>query len=53
VTLILFRVDATNNVHQLDFNKRILDLRSFTEADCDTDQYPVVTKVRESLPVSK
>jgi hypothetical protein len=26
VTLILFRVDATNNVHQLDFNKRILIL---------------------------
>jgi hypothetical protein len=24
VTLILFRVDATSNVHQLDFNKRIL-----------------------------
>ena len=22
--LILFRVDATSNVHQLDFNKRIL-----------------------------
>jgi hypothetical protein len=26
VTLILFRVDATSNVHQLDFNKRILTL---------------------------
>jgi hypothetical protein len=24
VTLILFRVDATSNVHQLDFNKIIL-----------------------------
>jgi len=31
----------------------ILDVRSFTEADCDTDRYPVVTKVRESLAVSK
>jgi hypothetical protein len=27
VTLILFRVDATSNVHQLDFNKRILILK--------------------------
>ena len=26
MTLILFRVDATSNVHQLDFNKRILIL---------------------------
>jgi hypothetical protein len=25
--LILFRVDATSNVHQLDFNKRILILK--------------------------
>jgi hypothetical protein len=24
VTLILFRVDATSDVHQMDFNKRIL-----------------------------
>jgi hypothetical protein len=27
VTLILSRVDATSNVHQLDFNKRILILK--------------------------
>jgi hypothetical protein len=27
VTLILFRVDVTSNVHQLDFNKRILILK--------------------------
>jgi hypothetical protein len=27
VTLILFRVDAASNVHQLDFNKRILILK--------------------------
>jgi hypothetical protein len=27
VTLILFRVDATSYVHQLDFNKRILILK--------------------------
>jgi hypothetical protein len=27
VTLILFRVDATSNMHQLDFNKRILILK--------------------------
>ena len=26
MTLILFRVDATSNVHWLDFNKRILIL---------------------------
>jgi hypothetical protein len=31
----------------------ILDVRSFTEADCDTDHYPVITNVKESLAVSK
>ena len=31
----------------------ILDVRSFREADCDTDHYLVVAKVRERLAVSK
>jgi hypothetical protein len=31
----------------------ILDVRSFREADCDTDHYLVVVKVRERLAVSK
>jgi hypothetical protein len=31
----------------------ILDVRSFWGADCDTDHYLVVAKVRERLAVSK
>ena len=31
----------------------ILDVRSFREANCDTDNYHVVAKVRESFVVSK
>jgi hypothetical protein len=31
----------------------ILDIRSFRAADCDTDHYLVVAKVRERLAVSK
>ncbi len=35
------------------WHSRILDVRSFKGADCDTDHYLVVTKVRERLAVSK
>jgi hypothetical protein len=33
-------------------NVRVLDVRSFKAADCDTDHYLVVAKVRERLEVS-
>jgi hypothetical protein len=35
------------------WNSRILDVRSFGGADCDTHHYLVVAKVRERLAVSK
>ena len=31
----------------------VLDVRSLREADCDTDHYLVVTKVKERLAVNK
>jgi hypothetical protein len=35
------------------WHSSILGVRSFGEADCDTDHYLVIAKVRESLAVSK
>jgi len=35
------------------WQSNILDVRSFRGADCDTDHYLVVAKVRERLAVSK
>jgi hypothetical protein len=34
-------------------HSNILDVQSFRGADCDTDHYLVVAKVREKLAVSK
>jgi hypothetical protein len=34
-------------------NISVLDVRSFRAADCDTDHYLAVAKVRERLAVSK
>jgi hypothetical protein len=34
-------------------HSNVLDVRSFKEADCDSDHYLVVTKVRERLAVNK
>jgi hypothetical protein len=39
--------------HLFDKFPSLLDVRSFRAADCDTDQYLVVTKVRKRLAVSK
>jgi hypothetical protein len=35
------------------WHSSILDVRSFRAADCDTDHYLVVAKVRERLAMSK
>jgi hypothetical protein len=31
----------------------VLDIRSFREADCDTDHYLLVAKIRERIAVNK
>jgi hypothetical protein len=50
-------VERHNQIDHILINRRlhssILDVRSFRAADCDTDYYPVVVKVRERLEVSK
>jgi hypothetical protein len=40
-----------NNVRR--WHSIILDVRSFTVADCDTDHYLVVAEIRERFAVSK
>jgi hypothetical protein len=46
-----------NQIHHVLIDNRrhlnILDVRSFREADCDTDHYVVVAKLRERISVSK
>jgi hypothetical protein len=49
-----FLRETTNQIDHILIDKiRILDVRSFRGADCDTDQYLIVGKVRERLTVSK
>jgi hypothetical protein len=49
--------NAHNQIDHVLIDRRrhssILDMRSFRGADCDTDHYLVVAKVRERLAVSK
>jgi hypothetical protein len=46
-----------NQIYHILIDRRrhpvVLDVRSFREADCDTNHYLVVAKVRERLAVSK
>jgi len=46
-----------NQIHHIlvdrRWHSRILDVRSFTGADCDTDRYLVVAKFRERVAISK
>jgi hypothetical protein len=46
-----------NQIHRVLIDERrhsnILDVRSFREADCDTDNYLLVANVRERISVSK
>ena len=35
------------------WHSSVLNVRSFRGADCDTDHYPVIAKVRERLAVGK
>jgi hypothetical protein len=48
---------AHNQIDHILIDRRwhwsVLDVRIFREADCDTDYYLVVAKVREILAVSK
>jgi len=37
----------------LSWHSSVLDLRNFKRADCDTDNYLVIAKVREKLAVGK
>jgi hypothetical protein len=49
--------DGNNQTEHIMIDRRwyssILNVRSFRAADCDTDYYLVVAKVRETLAVSK
>jgi hypothetical protein len=42
-----------HNLVERKWHSSILHVRSFRRADCDTDHYPVVAKVRKRLAVSK
>jgi len=60
VQLPAFRLDVCMPGDQIDHimidrrrHTRILDIRSFRGADCDTDHYLVVAKLEESLAVRK
>jgi hypothetical protein len=49
----LLREKTHNQIDHILIDRSILDVRSFRGADCDTDYYLVVAKVRERLAVSK
>jgi hypothetical protein len=56
--LLLICADTCHSTPQilddiLKINSNVLDVRSFRAADCDTDHYLVVAKVRERLAVNK
>ena len=42
-----------NQIDHILIDRSIIDVRSFRGADCDTDHYLVVAKVRERLAVRK
>jgi hypothetical protein len=55
--VIFFNQKVSYQIERVLIGKRrhsnILDIRSFRGADCDTDQYLVVAKLRERFSVSK
>jgi hypothetical protein len=44
-----------NQIDHMDRQRHlsVLDVRSFRAADCDTEHYPVVAKIRERIAVNK
>jgi hypothetical protein len=53
VTFFIFKILLNTNIKRGIQHSSILDVQSLRKADCDTDHYLVVAKVREKLAVSK